>query len=349
MTYTDIIKKAEETHLLSKDEIVTLLQPEYDEADLFAAADRTRKKFVGDDVQLRGLIEFSNYCRNNCLYCGIRRDNHAVQRYRIAPDAIIRLAQNAAEAGYKTVVLQSGEDVYYTVGRLQYIISEIKKSDIAVTLSIGEKSFEEYAAYKAAGADRYLLRIETTNKDLYRRLDPGMSWENRKRCLDDLRASGYEVGSGSMVGLPEQSLSSIADDILFFKNINVDMAGIGPFIPHPDTPLKDAKGRAFTLSLKTMAITRLLLPDINIPATTAMEALRPNGRLIALQSGANVIMPNVTDLNYCKLYELYPGKPTPSLSLAEQRHELEKLLLAIGRRIGTGYGGHFSFGFNNKP
>ncbi len=349
MTYTDIIKKAEETHLLSKDEIVTLLQPEYDEADLFAAADRTRKKFVGDDVQLRGLIEFSNYCRNNCLYCGIRRDNHAVQRYRIAPDAIIRLAQNAAEAGYKTVVLQSGEDVYYTVGRLQYIISEIKKSDIAVTLSIGEKSFEEYAAYKAAGADRYLLRIETTNKDLYRRLDPGMSWENRKRCLDDLRASGYEVGSGSMVGLPEQSLSSIADDILFFKNINVDMAGIGPFIPHPDTPLKDAKGRAFTLSLKTMAITRLLLPDINIPATTAMEALRPNGRLIALQSGANVIMPNVTDLNYCKLYELYPGKPTPSLSLAEQRHEQEKLLLAIGRRIGTGYGGHFSFGFNNKP
>ena len=176
-----------------------------------------------------------------------------------------------------------------------------------------------------------------------------MSWENRKRCLDDLRASGYEVGSGSMVGLPEQSLSSIADDILFFKKINVDMAGIGPFIPHPDTPLKNAKGRAFTLSLKTMAITRLLLPDINIPATTAMEALRPNGRLIALQSGANVIMPNVTDLNYCKLYELYPGKPTPSLSLAEQRHELEKLLLAIGRRIGTGYGGHFSFGFNNKP
>lgn len=349
MTYTDIIKKAEETHLLSKDEIVTLLQPEYDGADLFAAADRTRKKFVGDDVQLRGLIEFSNYCRNNCLYCGIRRDNHAVQRYRIAPDAIIRLAQNAAEAGYKTVVLQSGEDVYYTVGRLQYIISEIKKSDIAVTLSIGEKSFEEYAAYKAAGADRYLLRIETTNKDLYHRLDPGMSWENRKRCLDDLRASGYEVGSGSMVGLPEQSLSSIADDILFFNKINVDMAGIGPFIPHPDTPLKNAKGRAFTLSLKTMAITRLLLPDINIPATTAMEALRPNGRLIALQSGANVIMPNVTDLNYCKLYELYPGKPTPSLSLAEQRHELEKLLLAIGRRIGTGYGGHFSFGFNNKP
>ena len=170
MTYTDIIKKAEETHLLSKDEIVTLLQPEYDGADLFAAADRTRKKFVGDEVQLRGLIEFSNYCRNNCLYCGIRRDNHAVQRYRIAPDAIIRLAQNAAEAGYKTVVLQSGEDVYYTVERLQYIISEIKKSDIAVTLSIGEKSFEEYAAYKAAGADRYLLRHETYNHEHYRKL-----------------------------------------------------------------------------------------------------------------------------------------------------------------------------------
>jgi len=221
---------------------------------------------------------------------------------------------------------------------MTHIIREIKKLDMAITLSIGEKSYEEYKAYRDAGADRYLLRIETTDKDLYHRLDPDMSWENRRRCLRDLKALGYELGSGSMVGLPDQSIESIADDILFFKEIGVDMAGIGPFIPHEQTPLANAKGREFKLSLKTMAITRLLLPDINIPATTAMETLNPNGRLIALQSGANVVMPNVTQGEYRKKYELYPGKICVNDTPAKCRTCIEAKILSIGRTIGTSKG-----------
>ena len=331
----DLIRKAEETHSLTKEEITALLKDEETTKDLLAAADRTREKFVGNDVHLRALIEFSNYCRQNCCYCGIRRDNRQAMRYRMTPEEIILHATAAKKLGFHTGVMQSGEDVTFTVDKMTHIIREIKKLDIAITLSIGEKSYEEYKAYRDAGADRYLLRIETTDKDLYHRLDPGMSWKNRRRCLQDLKSLGYELGSGSMVGLPDQSLESIADDILFFKEIGVDMAGIGPFIPHEQTPLANAKGREFTLSLKTMAITRLLLPDINIPATTAMETLNPNGRLIALQSGANVVMPNVTQGEYRKKYELYPGKICVNDTPAQCRTCIETKILSIGRTIGT--------------
>lgn len=334
-----LIEKAEKTHFLTRDELTALLQCDDETAQkLFAAADRVRAAFVGDDVQLRGLIEFSNHCRNDCLYCGIRRDNRQAQRYRLDPDIIIAHAAAAAKLGFKTVVMQSGEDVWYTTDRMTRIIRAIKDMDMAVTLGIGEKSYEEYKAYRDAGADRYLLRIETTDKDLYHRLDPEMSWDNRRRCLVDLKRLGYELGSGSMVGLPDQSIESIADDILFFKEIGVDMAGIGPFIPHDQTPLANAKGREFLLSLKTMALTRLLLPDINIPATTAMETLNPNGRIIALQSGANVVMPNVTTGEYRKMYELYPGKICVNDTPVHCRSCIESKIRAIGRSIGTGKG-----------
>ena len=333
-----LIEKAETEHSLEKDEIVALLQDENSTKDLLSAADRVREKYVGPAVQLRGLIEFSNYCRQNCCYCGIRRDNRRAQRYRLTPQEIVLHAQAAAKLGFRTVVMQSGEDVTFTVDKMTQIIREIKKLDIAVTLSIGEKTREEYRAYRQAGADRYLLRIETTDRDLYHRLDPGMSWDNRRRCLEDLKELGYELGSGSMVGLPDQSVESIADDILFFKEIGVDMAGIGPFIPHEQTPLANAKGREFVLSLKTMAITRLLLPDINIPATTAMETLNPNGRIIALQSGANVVMPNVTQGEYRKKYELYPGKICVNDTPVKCRTCIEAKILSIGRTIGTGKG-----------
>ena len=333
-----LIEKAEESHSLAKEEIVTLLKDEESTQELLKAADRTREKFVGPAVHLRALIEFSNYCRQNCCYCGIRRDNRQAERYRMSPDEIILHATAAKKLGFHTVVMQSGEDVTFTVDKMTHIIREIKKLDMAITLSIGEKSYEEYKAYRDAGADRYLLRIETTDKDLYHRLDPDMSWENRRRCLRDLKALGYELGSGSMVGLPDQSIESIADDILFFKEIGVDMAGIGPFIPHEQTPLANAKGREFKLSLKTMAITRLLLPDINIPATTAMETLNPNGRLIALQSGANVVMPNVTQGEYRKKYELYPGKICVNDTPAKCRTCIEAKILSIGRTIGTSKG-----------
>lgn len=307
-TSVELIKKAELTHILDRKEIIKILEDDNCNEELFNAADRVRKKYVGDEVHLRGLIEFSNICKRNCLYCGLRASNKNVKRYRLSPDEIIDLAKKAVSYGYKTIVIQSGEDDFYTVDKMKYIISNIKELDVAITVSVGEKTFEEYKAYKEAGADRYLIRIETTDKALYEDMDPGMSHEERKRCLKDIKELGYEVGTGCLVGLPNQTLSSLADDILFFKEIVADMIGVGPFIPNEDTPLKDEKGGEFTRSLKVMAITRLLMPDVNIPATTAMESLNKNGRIIALKSGANVVMPNVTEGEYRKLYALYPGK-----------------------------------------
>ncbi len=339
----DLIAKAENNGNLAKEEIISLLADEENDALLFSSADRVRKKYVGDEVHLRALIEFSNYCKNNCLYCGIRRDNRKAERYRLPPEIIISLASKAKEYGYQTVVLQSGEDTYYDTEKMQKIISEIKKLDIAITLSIGEKTYEEYKAYRDAGADRFLLRIETTDKDLYHRLDPQMSWEKRKLCLSSLKTAGYEVGTGSLVGLPEQTIESLADDLLFFQEIGADMIGIGPFIPHPETPLAQEAGGSFRLALRVMALARLLLRDVNIPATTAMETLAPNGKIIALQCGANVIMPNLTGEEYSKFYQLYPGKPVYDASPLVYREKLAKQLEKIGRTIAFGKGFHGEF------
>lgn len=324
---------------LSKKEIIRLLADEQNEPELLKRADRMRHKYVGDAVHLRGLIEFSNICRNNCLYCGIRRGNAKVCRYRLEEDELIETARRAAALGFKTIVMQSGEDMYYTAERMCRIIAAIKKFDVAVTLSIGERSYGDYKAFREAGADRYLMRIETTDKDLYHRLDPGMSWQHRYECLLMIKELGYELGSGIMVGLPGQSLESIAADLMFLRRLGVDMAGIGPFIPHPETPLAQKSGGSLHLALRTMAIMRLLLPDINIPATTAMESLHPRGRIMALQSGANVVMPNVTEGEYRKLYELYPGKICVNDTPVHCRSCISLKIMSIGRTIGTGYGG----------
>lgn len=324
----------------SKKDIIEILKDDSINEELFSYADSVRKKYVGDEIHLRGLIEFSNYCKNTCKYCGLRCENKNIERYRILEDEILEHAKNAANLGFKTIVLQSGEDNYYTVNRMCNIISEIKKLNVALTLSIGEKTFEEYKAYKDAGADCYLIRIETTDENLYSKMHPGMSLENRKRCLSDLKTLGYEVGSGCLVGLPNQSIESLADDILFFKEIGADMIGVGPFIPHPDTPLKDASKGSFFLALKVMAITRILLKDINIPATTAMESIQKDGRIIALQSGANVVMPNVTTTEYRQKYEIYKGKacinenPTKCLGCITNKIKL------IGRSVSKDFGAH---------
>ena len=325
---------------LSKNEIVRLLADEQNEPALLKRADRIRKKYVGDAIHLRGLIEFSNICRNNCLYCGIRRGNGKVARYRMKEDELIETARRAAALGFKTVVMQSGEDMYYTQEKMCRIIEAIKKFDVAVTLSLGERSYGDYKAFREAGADRYLMRIETTDKDLYHRIDPGMSWQHRYECLLMIKELGYELGSGIMVGLPGQSLESIAADLMFLRRLGVDMAGIGPFIPHPETPLAGEPGGSLHLALRTMAIMRLLLPDINIPATTAMESLHPDGRMMALLGGANVVMPNVTEGEYRKLYELYPGKICVNDTPVHCRSCISRKILSIGRTIGTGYGSH---------
>lgn len=323
---------------LTKEDITRLLADEEHEQELLQKADAVRRQYVGDEVHLRGLIEFSNICRNNCLYCGIRKDNKNAVRYRMTPEELTETARRAAGMGFKTIVMQSGEDMYYTSERMCRIIEEIKKFDVAVTLSIGERSYQEYKAFREAGADRYLMRIETTDKDLYHKLDPEMSWQKRYECLLMIKELGYELGSGIMVGLPEQTLDSIAGDLLFLQDLGVDMAGIGPFIPHPDTPLAQAKGGALHLALRTMAIMRLLLPDINIPATTAMESLHPEGRIMALQGGANVAMPNVTEGEYRRLYELYPGKAGADQTPAHNFSAIGQKIMSIGRKIGTGYG-----------
>lgn len=338
---SELIAKAAATRSLSRGELIELLSDDDCNKALFAAADDVRRRYVGDGIHLRALIEFSNICRNNCCYCGLRRDNHNIKRYRIDADTILNLAAYAARnMGLKTIVLQSGEDMFFDRDKLCDIIRRIKTLDVALTLSIGEKTAAEYKAYKAAGADRFLLRIETTDRDLYHRLDPGMNWQNRRRCLADIAAAGLEVGSGVMVGLPGQTIESLADDILFFREINADMIGIGPFIPHPDTPLKDAAGGTLEMSLKVMALTRLLLPDINIPTTTAMETLAPDGQTKALQAGANVIMPNVTLTQYRRHYELYPGKSTTNYTPDESLKVLRDKITGINRFVATDKGFH---------
>ena len=326
--------------MLNKKEIIELLKDEQNQSELFARADEVRKKNVGDEVHLRALIEFSNICRNNCLYCGIRKDNRQVKRYRLSEEEIINTAKSAVAMGFKTIVLQSGEDMWFSVERMCHIISEIKKLDVALTLSIGEREYEEYKAFREAGADRYLMRIETTDKNLYHKLDPQMSWQKRYECLLMIKELGYELGSGIMVGLPEQSIESIADDLLWLKDLGVDMAGIGPFIAHPQTPLANQNSGNLYLSLRTMAVMRLLLPDINIPATTAMESLHRSGRIMALKCGANVVMPNVTIGEYRKLYELYPNKACVNDTPVHCRSCIELKILSIGRKIGTGFGEH---------
>lgn len=339
----DILDKAMRSHDLDKYEIVRLLSID-DGAQqelLFKAADETRQQYLGTDVHLRGLIEFSNYCMNDCMYCGIRRGNRTLERYRIEPDEVIKVAAQAYRLGYRTIVLQSGEDSYYTGDVMCYIIRGIKEAaDVAITLSIGERSYDDYKRMKEAGADRYLMRFETSNRELYKKLHPRMDFDNRIQCLRDIKSLGYELGSGFLVGLPGQTVEDIADDILLLKGLGADMVGIGPFIPHPDTPLRSCNSGSLDMVLKAVAVLRLIMPDINIPATTAVGTSDPFGRQKALKAGANVIMPNVTPLEYRQLYQLYPGKICIGENPQDCRICVEGLIRSVGRTVGTGYGGH---------
>jgi len=328
---------------LTKSEIIEILKDDLQNEQLFSEADKIRKKFVGDEVHLRGLIEFSNICKRTCKYCGLRAENKSISRYRITEDDIVFYAQKAAELGYKTIVLQSGEDEFYSRDIICNIIKKIKELNVALTLSIGERSFDDFKAFKDSGADRYLIRIETTDKELYKKMHPHMDFANRIKCLEYIKELGYEVGTGCLVGLPYQTIESLANDILFFKEINADMVGIGPFISHPDTPLNNAENGSFIQAVKVMAITRIMLPDINIPATTAMETLNPNGRIIALQSGANVVMPNVTSTEYRAKYEIYPNKICINENPVQCRNCIENKIKSIGRTIASDYGFHKKF------
>lgn len=286
---------------LNRDDIISLLALEDEEklGVLYSLADHYRQKYVGDDVHPRGLIEFSNYCRKYCLYCGIRRGNQNAGRYRMTPDEILDNVKVAEKLGYRTVVLQSGEDLYYTADKLVCLVSKIKQlSDVAVTLSIGERPYEEYLRMYEAGADRFSIRFETSNRELYQKLHPDSNYDDRMNALKWLKEIGYQVGSGVMTGLPGQTLEDLADDILTFRDLELDMVGVGPYICHEDTPLAGNPNGTVEMTYKVVALTRIVTRYANIPATTALATLRQaDGRETALQLGANVLMPNVTPVN----------------------------------------------------
>jgi len=325
---------------LKKQEIVRFLL-EHDRASLaalFKEADRTRKTYVGDDIHLRGLIEFSNYCAQDCAYCGLRRSNRTVKRYRMPYAQIFDACRHARGQGLKTIVLQSGEDRHYKIKDLCALIADIKKLDVAITLSIGELTYSRYKQLKAAGADRYLLRFETSDPELYASLRPGRSLAQRLRCLAWLKKLGYEVGSGVMVGLPGQTAGSIADDISLFKKLDLDMIGIGPFIPHPHTPLAKAAGGSLELVLKTVALTRIVTKNTNIPATTAVGTIDAQGRQKALRCGANILMPNMTPAQYRRFYEIYPDKICITENALKCAGCVGRMIRGLGRAPGSDFG-----------
>jgi biotin synthase len=322
--------------------------------ELWREADRVRKERVGDEVHLRGLIEISNYCVRQCGYCGLRAGHGGLPRYRMTAAEILDSVGQAASFGYGTVVLQSGEDYGIETAWLADIVRRIKaETPLAVTLGLGERPGEDLRAWREAGADRYLLRFETSDADLYRAIHPdrGGRISDRLAILRTLRTMGYETGSGVMVGIPGQTYESLARDIQLFGDLDLDMIGVGPFIAHPDTPLGRGESprrvppaeqvpNTETMAYKTVALTRLVCPEANIPSTTAIATLnRAEGRELGLRRGANILMPNLTPLKYRSLYEIYPDKACLSETADECRGCMRGRIESIGRTVGRGQGG----------
>jgi biotin synthase len=328
------IYAAELPELTDLEEILRVEDP--DELGLlFAFADCVRRQFVGDGVLLRGIVEFSNVCRNTCHYCGLNRGNDRLPRYRLTKDEILAAVGNIRAAGIKTVVLQSGEEDNLDADWLREIVEEIKSSlDAAVTLCVGERRREEYELWREAGADRYLLKIETSDPGLYGQLHTGMSFENRRRCLQDLAELGYQTGSGNLVGLRGQTLRHLAGDIQFFQQGDFDMISISPFLPHPQTPLAEEPAGDLLLTLKMTALARIVSRDAHIPATTALGSLHGRDeRPRALAAGANVIMPNFTPAPYRRYYEIYPNKRCVNEDARACPACLEQMVGALGRWV----------------
>ncbi len=307
---------------------------------LYAAADRVRHETVGDEIYLRGIIEFSNYCRKSCDYCGIRGPNRTVQRDRMTMEEIVETACEAERLGNTTVVLQSGEDLWFTADRIVEMVQAIRRqAGVAITLSIGERPYKELVRFKEAGCDRYLLRFETSDRDLFGRIHPDDDFDERIQCLHNLHEAGIQVGSGFMIGLPGGGLAAIARDILFATGLTLDMIGCGPYLSHPDTPL--AGGPVLQdqeVYFKTIAILRLLNPFAHIPATTAFDALFEGGRDLVLTRGANVFMPNVTPQKFRALYQLYPNKPCVDEDSGQCSVCVMGRVARLGRSIGKGPG-----------
>ncbi len=334
----ELVEKLCDTGSLTTDEYERLISERNDfSADLLRKkAVEKRKEVYGNKIYIRGLIEISNICGNNCLYCGIRAANRECDRYRLSDDEIIECADEGYALGFRTFVMQGGEDGHYTDSRLCGIISRLKEKypDCAVTLSLGERSYESYAALKRAGADRYLLRHETADREHYGMLHPGdMSYDNRHRCLRDLKALGYQVGCGFMVGSPYQTARHLALDLSFIESFSPEMCGIGPFIPHHATQFADFSAGDVELTCYLLSIIRLIKPNILLPATTALGTLSPDGRERGILSGANVIMPNLSPVSARKKYELYNGKLFTGEESAQMLSALSDSMKRIGYEI----------------
>ena len=334
----NLIDKLEKNQILSKEEFVRLLAiSEKDDIDyLTERAKCVRDDIYGKRVFIRGLIEISNYCKNDCYYCGIRRSNKNAQRYRLSKEQILSCCEKGYELGFRTFVMQGGEDAFFKDEVVCDIVSSIKERypDCAVTLSLGERSTESYRKMKEAGADRYLLRHETFDNTHYNKLHPvELDPENRKRCLRDLKALGYQTGTGIMVGSPYQTLENIAEDLLFIKELNPEMIGIGPFIPHKDTPFKDFESGTMEMTLRLISILRLLCPKALIPATTALGTISAQGREKGILAGANVIMPNLSPKEDRKKYMLYNDKLSDGEEAAEGLNKLKESMRKIGYEI----------------
>jgi biotin synthase len=338
-----LIDKLVQTHDLNREEYRLLLEnrtPDCAEY-LFAHARAQQREIYGNEVYTRGLIEFTNYCKNDCYYCGIRKSNSAAQRYRLTNEQILDCCRIGYELSFRTFVLQGGEDGYFTDERLCELVSTMKANypDCAVTLSLGERSRESYQTLFDAGADRYLLRHESANSDHYGKLHPAsMSLEARKQSLFDLKEIGYQVGCGMMVGSPYQTTDCLLDDLAFLKELNPHMVGIGPFIPHHDTPFHDQEAGTLELTLFLLGIIRLMLPRVLLPATTALGTIHPLGREKGVQAGANVVMPNLSPVDVRSKYLLYDNKICTGDEAAECRSCLQRRMESIGYELAVSRG-----------
>ena len=336
----DIIDKLETTRSLSLEEYRSIIEGFSPEISEYAAkkAVEKRKAVYGNDVYIRGLIEVSNICKNDCYYCGIRRSNKKCERYRLTKEDILGSAKQGYELGFRTFVLQGGEDAVFTDEFLADIIKSLKSNhpDCAITLSLGERSFESYKTLKSAGADRYLLRHETADKEHYEKLHPKeMSYQNRMDCLKNLKSLGYQVGCGFMVGSPYQTSLTLAKDLKFIETFAPAMCGIGPYLTHKDTPFKDMPSGSLELTLYLLSIIRLIDPGILLPATTALGTIHPKGREMGISAGANVVMPNLSPVRVRKKYELYDNKICTGEEAAECKLCLTRRIQSVGYQIVT--------------
>lgn len=325
-----ILQKILSSYIPSENELAELLALE-DFSKVYALADKVRYENHKDVVNIRAILEFSNYCKRRCKYCGLNCSNEKVTRYRMEEDEMIAVSVDAWKAGYKTIVLQSGEDSWYSAKILGNVIKSIKsKTDMAITLSCGELNKGDYAYLRDCGADRYLLKHETADSDIYSFLHPCGTLDNRLEAIKTIKSLGYEAGSGFMIGLPGQTLMTIAKDILTLRSIPVDMAGIGPFISHPDTPLREAKNGSTELTKRAVALTRLLLPKANLPATTSLGVINSLEKDHIFSCGANIIMRKVTPQKYEQHYNIYPSDIKVD-DIVKERKILEENVRALGR------------------